>query len=77
MEVGLGAAGLAAAEGVLGVAGLVVAGELLALLLVGGRDEPVAGRGDEVVPVVGLKRHNREEGLANTKLHYTICPNHE
>lgn len=54
MEVGLGVAGLAAAEGVLGVAGLVVAGELLALLLVGGRDEPVAGRGDEVVPVVGL-----------------------
>lgn len=52
MEVGLGVAGLAAPEGVLGVAGLAVAGELLALLLVGGRDE--AGRGVGVVPVVGL-----------------------
>lgn len=61
MEAGLGVAGLAAAEGVLGVAGLAVAGELLALLLVGGRDEPVVGRGVGV-PVVGLKRHNREEG---------------
>lgn len=53
VEVGLEAAGLVAVEEVLGVAGLAV-------LVVGGRVEPVAGRGDADAPVVGLKE--KEEG---------------
>lgn len=53
VEADLVAAALAV-EGVFGVAGLAVAVELLAVLAVGGRDEPVAGRVDGVVPVEGL-----------------------
>lgn len=54
VEVGLAAAGLAVVEEVLGVAGLAVAGVLLVVLVVGGRVEPVPGRGDAAVPAVGL-----------------------
>lgn len=61
MEVGLEAAGLAVVEGVLGVAGLAAARELLVVLAVGGRVEPVAGRDDAAVPVVGLKKKDKEE----------------
>lgn len=53
VEADLVAAALAVV-GVLGVAGLAVAVELLAVLAVGGRVEPVAGRVDAVVPVEGL-----------------------
>lgn len=61
VEVGLEAAGLAVVE-VLGVAGLAAAGELLVVLAVGGRVEPVAGRDDDVVPVEGLKKQCKDEG---------------
>lgn len=61
VEVGLEAAGLAVVE-VLGVAGLAAAGELLVVLAVGGRVEPVAGRDDDVVPVEGLKKQYKDEG---------------
>lgn len=60
VEVSLEAAGLAVLEGVLGVAGLAVAGELLVVLVVGARFEPVAGRDDADVPVVGLKKQDKE-----------------
>lgn len=56
VEADLEAAGLAVEEGVLGVDGLAVDVELLAELLVGGRVEPVAGRGDAAVLVVFLKK---------------------
>lgn len=61
MEVGLEVAGLVAVvvEGVLGVAGLGAAGELL--VAVGGRVKPVGGRGDAVVPVAGLKNQEKED----------------
>lgn len=54
VEVGLEEAGLAVAEGVLGVAGLDATAELLVVPAVGGRVEPVAGRGDAAVLVAGL-----------------------
>ena len=56
---GLEAVGLAVVE-VLGVAGLAVAGELLVVLAVGGRVEPVAGRDEAVVPVEGLKKTKKK-----------------
>lgn len=59
VEVGLEAVGLAVVE-VLGVAGLAVAGELLVVLAVGGRVEPVAGRDEAVVPVEGLKKKTKK-----------------
>lgn len=66
MEVGLEAAGLAVVEEeVFGVAGLVVVWELLVVLfvlVVGGLVEPVAGRDDAAVPVVGLKKQDKQEG---------------
>lgn len=62
VEVGLEAAGLAVVEAVLGVAGLVVARALLVVLVVGGRVEPVPGRDDADVPVVGLKKQDKEDG---------------
>lgn len=58
---GVEAAGLAAVEdGVLGVAGLDPAVELLAVPAVGGRAEPEAGRGG-AGPDAGLEK-NEEEG---------------
>lgn len=55
VEVVLEAAGLAGVVEVFGAAGLDVAEEeLLVVLVVGGRLEPVAGRGDADVPAAGL-----------------------
>lgn len=59
VEVGLEAADLAVAEGVLGVAGLGAAGALLEA--VGGRVEAVAGRGGAVVPDAGLRTEEDDE----------------
>lgn len=54
VEVSLEAAGLAVVEEVFGVVVLAAAGELLVVLEVGGRGEPVAGRDDAGVPGVDL-----------------------
>lgn len=63
VEVVLEAAGLAGVVEVFGAAGLDVAEEeLLVVLVVGGRLEPVAGRGDADVPAAGLKQQDAQEG---------------
>lgn len=61
VEVSLEAADLAVVEGVLGVAGLGAAGVLL--VAVGGRVEPVAGRGDAVVLAAGLRTQEEDEDI--------------
>lgn len=65
MEVGLEAAGLVGVEEVLGAAALAAAGELLAVLEVGGRVAPVEGREDAVVPVAGLEEAKDRQKITN------------
>lgn len=59
------AAGLVGVEEVLGAAALAAAGELLAVLEVGGRVAPVEGREDAVVPVAGLEEAKERQKITN------------